>query len=504
MGALKKRGGVWWIRYYRNGRRLEESAKTGKKSEAQRLLKVREGDIAKGVPLTAAVSRLRFDDAAADVMADYRVNGKRAIEDVEARFRLHLLPFFGGRRMASITAADIRAYVAQRQAATVSLRRAHTVRRQDGTVRVVAAQRRSIDGVSNAQINRELALLKRAFNLAIQGGTLLTKPHIPMLRESNPRSGFFERDQFHAVLPHLPDAVRGVVEFAYITGWRVPSEVLTLRWRQVDWAGAEVRLDPGTTKNREGRVFPFTTALRTLLERQLTASRALEARGIRCPYVFHRNGRPIKSFIWAWRNACRLAGCPGRLVHDLRRTAVRNLVRAGVAERVAMRLSGHLTRSVFERYNIVSEGDLREAAVKIEAATGTIPGTVEPAPRYRDRRKSLSGGEEGIRTLGRGLRPYNGLANRRLQPLGHLTARGARPGPPVGISGNVKDTSGRQGHHRIFTPWLHASASHPPPLVSCTSAAPGRHSLIGSSPGARAVPSCCASTTPTPSGRRQT
>ena len=146
----------------------------------------------------------------------------------------------------------------------------------------------------------------------------------------------------------------------------MPSEVLTLEWRQVDLTAGYVRLDPGTTKNEDGRVFPMTRELRRLFEAQKVHTEG-EARrqGIIIPRVFHRDGKPVKDFRGAWRSACKAAGCPGRIPHDFRRTAVRNLVRAGVPERVAMQLTGHRTRSVFERYNIVSETDLREAALRL-------------------------------------------------------------------------------------------------------------------------------------------
>ena len=120
--------------------------------------------------------------------------------------------------------------------------------------------------MSAGEINRELTVLKRMFSLAIQAGKLVHKPHFPMLRENNVRAGFFEREQYLAVQKHLPTSMQPVVTFAYVTGWRINSEVLPLQWRQVDLKLGEVRLDPGTTKNLEGRVFYLTSELKELLE----------------------------------------------------------------------------------------------------------------------------------------------------------------------------------------------------------------------------------------------
>ena len=130
------------------------------------------------------------------------------------------------------------------------------------------------------------------------------------------------------------------------------------------------RLEAGST-NGEAREFPFTAELRALLEQQRAATAQLQReQGRIVPDVFHRSGQPIRFFKKAWKTACEAAGCPARIVHDFRRTAVRNLVRAGIPERVAMTMTGHKTRSVFERYNIVSPGDLRDAADKLNAAAG--------------------------------------------------------------------------------------------------------------------------------------
>ena len=225
---------------------------------------------------------------------------------------------------------------------------------------------------SNASINRELAALKRMFSLAIEGSKLLFCPTVPMLAEHNVRTGFFEHDQFTAVRAVLSDPLKSVVTFAYLTGWRIPSEVLRLQWRQIDREHGIVRLDPGTTKNDLGRMFPYGELLPELcdvMERQWVDTKQIEqARGIVCPWVFHRRGKRIIDFRDEWAKAVEQGGCPDRIPHDFRRTAVRNLVRAGVPEKTAMMLTGHKTRSVFDRYDIVDENDLREAVERLASA----------------------------------------------------------------------------------------------------------------------------------------
>jgi hypothetical protein len=139
---------------------------------------------------------------------------------------------------------------------------------------------------------------------------------------------------------------------------------------QVDWNGGFVRLEPGTTKNQEGRAFPITPALRAILERRQELTRRCERAQARIlPLVFHRSGRPILSFRRSWKKACEKAGRPGLLFHDLRRSAVRTLERAGVARSVAMKLTGHKTESIYRRYAIVAEADLREAGIKLATAS---------------------------------------------------------------------------------------------------------------------------------------
>ena len=376
MGVVYRQKGrsTWMLKYYRDGRALYESSGTHIKDEAKKVLRVREGDIAKGVPITSQTGRVRFEDAAKDLVNDYKTNNRKSLDELERRLRLHLEPFFGHRKLSAISTPDIRAFIAKRQDDTIVIRKAVATKEPDG--KVVESSPAVTKPVSNGEINRELTVLKRMFTLAMQAGKILYRPHIPMLQEDNVRTGFFEHKQFESVRSHLPTALQPVITFAYVTGWRIASEVLPIEWRHVDFKAGEVRLDPGTTKNREGRVFKMTTRLRELLEEQRNERDRLKKLGKICPYVFFRmvadkrggekSPRKILSLNKAWAKACIAAGCPGRIPHDLRRTAVRNMVRAGIPERVSMKLTGHKTRSVFERYNIVSDGDLSNAAALLD------------------------------------------------------------------------------------------------------------------------------------------
>jgi integrase len=335
--GTERTSGVWWISYYTHGKQIRESAETADLGEAKELLKQKEGDATRRRATKSMERKVLFSELAELVEKDYELNGYRSADDIELRHRLHILPYFGKMKVTRIDESDIDNYVLMRRG----------------------------KGASNATINRELCTIKRAFNLGIQKRIVSDRPHISLLEEDNVRQGFFEREQYDVLRKHLPIWVQPVADFAYVTGWR-RSEILGLQWRQVDFTAGNVRLEPGTTKNREARQFPFTIELRTILEGQKVKSDALAKHGKICPWVFNRNGKHLGEFKHSWKAACIKAGLPGRLMHDFRRTAVRNLVRAGVPERVAMKLTGHKTRSVFERYNIVSEGDLKDAAARLD------------------------------------------------------------------------------------------------------------------------------------------
>jgi integrase len=188
------------------------------------------------------------------------------------------------------------------------------------------------------------------------------------LQEDNARKGFFERHELEAVLEHLPAYWRPVMRTAYMTGWRMRSEILTREWKHGDLNAGWIRLEPGETKNRRGRMFPLTAELREILQDQREVMNAVEREAVRIiPWVFRRNGERLKDYRRAWTNAMRKARLIGRLPHDFRRTAVRNLERAGVPRSTAMAIVGHETEAICHRYAITDEPMLREGAEKLSA-----------------------------------------------------------------------------------------------------------------------------------------
>ena len=173
MGTIYRQKGrtTWMLEYYRDGRPIYESSGTDVKDDAKKTLRLREATIVNGVPVSNKTGRLRFEDAARDLVNDYKVNHRRSLDELERRITKHLAPYFRGRRMTTITTADVRAYIAKRLDDVIVVRKA-----SNGT----GARTKP---VSNAEINRELTALKRMFTLALQAGKLLHRPHIPLLQE---------------------------------------------------------------------------------------------------------------------------------------------------------------------------------------------------------------------------------------------------------------------------------------------------------------------------------
>ena len=381
-GSLKLRGRIWWLRYRIDGKEHWETLRTTSRELAEKKAAVIADRVGRGEHQTPAEQRVTFADLETMIRTDYKVRGRRSLPRLE-RALTHLEEAFEATKVRAITPDRIVAYQAARLEA----------------------------GAAPATVNYELAALRRMFRLALRHGRVKTAPAITISEPRNARAGYFEADDFAALRAELPQYLRPIVTFAYLTGWRVQSEVLPLRWANVDLEAMLVTLDANTTKNDEARVFPFGALpeLAALLEQQRATTRSLErVDGKLIPYVFHRAGRPIKSYKNAWARAIdraarggkREALAPvvrpqlvGRIVHDFRRTAVRNLVRAGVDESLAMKLTGHKTRSVFDRYNITNEADLRAGVEKLASY-------LEPRSKAKRTRKGTTGGQSAARAIG--------------------------------------------------------------------------------------------------------
>jgi integrase len=241
-----------------------------------------------------------------------------------------------------------------------------------------ARKRLDRDGMKPATLRRELAILKRMLRLA--SSRLPRVPLVEMPRVDNARQGFFEEEELQSVLPHLPPHVKNLVEFLYLTGWR-SSEAFRLQWADVDWKRQTVWLRD--SKNREPRVFPFKYHARleqVLRDQREAVSRWEALHNQLCPSVFHWRGHPIQKVRRSWQSACRAAGLHGRLLHDFRRTAVRNLIRAGVQQAIAMKITGHKTDSIFRRYLIVDEELLAQATGAVAELLGDGRSAAEKKP----------------------------------------------------------------------------------------------------------------------------
>ena len=355
---------TWWTKLYVNGRPVRESTGTTEREAAEGVLRDRLTRASQGLPVVR-LQDVRFDELAEELTIHYATTGSRDPQEAEKRLK-PLRRFFIGWRAAQIDGAAFNRYVVKRQAT----------------------------GTANGTINRERSVLLKMLRLALEGGKLARLPVIRGLKEAAPRSGFFEAEQYAAVRRHLSADLQTGCDVAYTFGWRMQSEVLALERRHVDLVGGRLTLRAGETKNDEGREVFLTPPLKAALAAQLERVDALQRKLERViPFVFphlsgrHR-GKRILDFRKAWRTACLeaelggltgeareqrrqwlkanpKAGLLGMLRHDLRRTAVRNLVRAGVPERVSMELTGHKTRSVFDRYDIVSDADKRAASERL-------------------------------------------------------------------------------------------------------------------------------------------
>ena len=366
-GRLWKMGRIWWVQYYVHGQQVRESSKSDKKAVAAALLRSRLSEADNGsLPFQRNLS---YEDMRQRLVTE-REKQKDAVADAGLK---HLDASFTGLKASAISEDRINAYIVARQKA----------------------------GASNATINRSLAALGQMFRLSARW--LRNPPRIASLKLEEPpaRKGFLSRDQYLQLLAALPDYLRPIYTFGYHLGMRL-GELQNLTWDRVRLAEEVICLEAEDTKSGEPRIIPYgrIPELSALMKelREKSASSLVFTRA---------KGQPLGSFRKAWIRACIKTGlgrmiwaCPichektvvtkqpwppelpkqeapqccgtpcrwkydGQIFHDLRRTGVRNLRRAGVPESVAMKISGHKTRAVFERYNIVDRHDVEQAMEKL-------------------------------------------------------------------------------------------------------------------------------------------
>jgi len=225
-----------------------------------------------------------------------------------------------------------------------------------------------------------------------EDGNIQVKPKIRLLKAGAALKGFLPQEQFDAVLFHLPINLKPLITFLYYCGVRL-GEALRIEWSQVNLAEALIRLKGEQTKNSEARTVPLPDVLVTMLQQV----------DDKTGQVF--DGTNLRK---AWHKACVAAGLGtltkvegkpdprynGLIIHDLRRSAIRNLMKAGVSERVAMSISGHKTRAVFDRYHIVDTDDVVKAMRKVQANVASQSlvsrngeSSVKPTLRRRSHRR---------------------------------------------------------------------------------------------------------------------
>ena len=341
-GRVFKRGSRWWVAYYVRGKEFRESA--GKtEAEAKRLLKKRMREVHGDRFIGPQEEKVLINELLDHLITHLKNKGARSIPALVSGLK-PIREDFGFDRAIDITATRIEQYISE----MLNKRKAP------------------------ATINRGLQGLRQGYNLFKKEGRLNRVPHFGMLHENNARQGFFEKPEFEAVSNHLPCPINDIALLAYLSGWR-KGEITPLKWNQVDRAAKEIRIP--TSKNGCGRTLPLEGQLTELVERRWTAREVtlLNGETYLSPYVFHQKGHPIGNFRKAWNTACKKAGCSGKLFHDLRRTAVRNMIRAGVPQSVAMTISGHKTISMFLRYNITSQDDQRKALIATQEHISSLP-----------------------------------------------------------------------------------------------------------------------------------
>jgi integrase len=329
-GTITKRGNIWYVSFWVDGKQIQKSSGSTNIQDAKKLRDQILGKKARGEIAVSESAKVTCGELLDDLLAHYSSgNAKPTTTQVfKWCIEANLRPYFGSVKAASLSTQRLKQY----------------------------REKRKADGVSETTCNRELSILRIALNLGRKctPPKVVTMPFFPMVHEDNARQGFLSDQQYAKLLEALPDFIKPLFVTAYHTGVRL-GELLAWEWDQVDWVQSFITLKATETKSGYSRAVPILDGdMRTWLEWSSKESNGGTA-------VFHRDGQPIKSFRRVWMNACRDAGIPELKFHDLRRTAVRNMRRAGVPQVVRMRITGHRTDSMERRYNIVDIDDIKSA-----------------------------------------------------------------------------------------------------------------------------------------------
>jgi integrase len=351
LGSIFLRGRTWYVEYWRGNVQHRESSKSDQEKKAIGLLKRRHDEMARDefIKPQKVTMNVLFDAVA----ADYTARDNRSNDTLGYRLKT-LRRFFGTMKAADVSERTLERYKAERLA----------------------------EGREKSTINRELAVIRRAYKLGTKGKAKLVSPNsvpaIEMYQEHNAREGFVEYGDFLELVRHLPSPVDDVCWFAYLMGWR-RSQVLSLRWADINREAGTVIRRAEFNKTKEPSVLAMSESVRAVIERRWLARTVMTPPGpMVTTLVFHRAGQPIRDFRYAWERACAAAGLDGALFHDFRRSCVRNLENAGTPRKVAKSITGHITDSVYERYHVVKEEDQRAALARVEAGFSAIPPRSRP------------------------------------------------------------------------------------------------------------------------------
>ena len=333
-GSVRKIGARWYIRFSYSGKRHEEGTQAQSRKEAEAILRNKLDGLDSG-RMSVQAHQTQVRDLWDPLKTNYQIKGQR-VQDLFIRWK-HLEPVFANEMVRNVTHTRMEQYV----------------------------MARFNEGAAPATVQREIACLRRMIRLGAKSGLVSVLPIFPSIYVDNARQIFWEPEEFNNILGEVPDYLRPLLVTEYWTGLRA-NELLKLEWRHVDLESGRIELDRQMTKNKAFKtLYLHKDALRALTDWRKNTEDLMAATHTIVTHVFHRNGKPIKSYRTAWDNARRRLGLQGKVFHDFRRTLTRHLRDAGVDDVTSMKITGHKTRSVFDRYNIRDERDVKNAAEKL-------------------------------------------------------------------------------------------------------------------------------------------